>query len=295
MKIAILEDIYQKAIEFMKKEEFVTLDDLLSLSRHMQSNEMDVHIIIAGQNGLGKTILELALMSMWYETEEEILNNLITAENTTSDLITYILGNEGKLCGIDEMNIFLDYKQHSDLMQRHLITSFELARSKRIVFLGCVRDPRKLSLNYRNGKMSIVVWMLDRYEEGGAYGAVFIAPASVEAEDRFGFDAIPQFTGDFDSLRFYMENLPSFSGWLKVEHKDKLVKQSLLDKYKEVKNTAMAYSHVNKLVDLFCKGRVSETEYDNNINQLKEMLGEANVNQVLDKRGKLSKQTKLSI
>lgn len=191
-RTAILEDVYQATINKMRTSKKASMKDIISLAKHMQRNKMDCHIVIAGQNGLGKTVLELGTGLQFYNNDEHALfSNLITAENTTNDLVLYILKNKKTLCMIDELNVFLDYKQHMDTMQRHLVTSFELARSKEIIFLGCVRTPEKLTYNYRNGKMSICLWVLDRFEEGGAYAAVLIAPASIEAEDRFGFDLLP--------------------------------------------------------------------------------------------------------
>ena len=283
MKTRIFEDVYNNVIQKFISDSVCNFDDILQLAHEMQKNELDTHIIIAGQNGMGKSYLLLYLMFLFYkkhsikkisqsELNKIIIENLMLAKHTTNDLVLYMLQKEKTMCGVDEYNQYLYYKQHAESLQSHLITQLELARSKQIIFIGCIRDPRKLSYNYRNGKMSIVIWILDRYQEGGGYAAVFIANPSVEAEDRFGFSLLPEYLTDFDVLKYSMEKLPSFVGFVKIPNLTNILPQSLVDLYKSEKRIAMAYAHINKNIELLKRGKILKDELVYNIQMVKNII-----------------------
>lgn len=152
----VFEHTYLSFIKDIRKRGYMEIKDVIDLIVMLQQYEMDCHIVIAGQNGVGKShmlliILKLFLGDKWFD-------NLILARHTTSDIVNFILQHNKTICGIDELNQYLGYKEHSYEEQNHLIKSFELGRSKAIGFIGCVRDPRKVTLNYRDGKVSIVIW-----------------------------------------------------------------------------------------------------------------------------------------
>jgi len=252
----------------------VTVDDIITIMRTMQQYKMDGHCVIAGQNGVGKSHLLMIILKEYFRKfhnlnwvdfclpngEQTTVPNMILARHTTNDLVRFILENEQTICGIDEFNRFMSYKQHMYEEQNNLMTNFELGRSKSIAFFGCIRDPRKISLNYRNGKMSVVIWIIDRYKAGGSYAAIFVANPSVENDDRFGFDTMGQDLTHFNMVRQVFENLPSFVGYMYIQHSSEFISEEELSKYEIEKNKAMAIAHIQSVIKRYIKKEISMTE-----------------------------------
>lgn len=249
---------------------------------------MDCHTVIAGQNGVGKSYILLMLLKMGIG--KNFLKNLILAKDTSNDLVQFMLDHENTLCGIDEMNLYFSYKEHSDHDQIHLINQLELARSKRIGYIGCVRDPRKLTLNYRQGKMSLVIWVLDRFSSGGSYAALFAANPSVESPDKFGFSWISYDPVNFDDLRRAFEDLPSFLGYVKIPNAKTILTEEEIKQYKKEKEIAMSYANLNHLIKQYSKKKIDHRELYKNTEKLKTILGTEIVEKELSLI-KLAKQT----
>jgi GTPase SAR1 family protein len=241
----VFEDIYNVALERIRQRGLVERSDLIGIIRMQQKYEMDCHIVIAGQNGVGKTYLLLMMMREYLDAP--FLPNLLLAKDDYDKFVQFILTEENTLLGVDELNQYLDYKKHAETEQGHLIRQLELARSNRIGIIGCVRDPRKLTLNYRQGKMSIVIWILDRFTYGGSYAAVFIGNPSIESYDKFGFSMIAENLIDMPVVREVFETLPSFIGYMRIPDISGIVPKEEIEHYKREKQMAMAYAHVKEL------------------------------------------------
>lgn len=270
MKTPVFESIYQAFIDGLKNKGLFELDDILKLARMLQDVEADLHVTVAGQNGVGKSFLMLMLLKQYVGKGWE--HNMMLAGNRPNDIITFLLKNEKTMLAVDEWNQFLYYKQGAELEQQHLITTLELARSKRIATVGCIRDPRKLSYNFRSGKMSIVLWLLDRFREGGSVAAVFVASPMIESEDRFGFMYLSDEVESFEAMREMMESLPSFVGYMKVPDARTILSRKELDGYRKAKETAMAYAHYNYCRKMLKKRRMDMEEYNEQIRQLKGII-----------------------
>jgi energy-coupling factor transporter ATP-binding protein EcfA2 len=256
-----------------------TIESIVKLIKELRKYEMDCHIVIAGQNGLGKSMLLLMLMKALGSTFN---GNLFLADKTTNDLILYLLRNEDSCLGIDELTLYFGYKEHASLEQTHLIKMVELARSKKIAIIGCVRDARKLTYNYRNGKMSIVLWIPDRFMDGGAYAAVFVVNPVIESEDRFGFSVLNSSISSFDELRgVFEEYVPSFRGYLKIPKTSKVLTKEELDWYFEFKKKAMAYAHLNQLIKQLKKKVISADEFNEQIKELRQILPADEMNKLM--------------
>jgi hypothetical protein len=268
----VFEGIYKRFIDDAKRSGMLTLDEILELVDMLQKYELDCHIVVAGQNGIGKSYILLMLLKK--ALGDKWMDNLMLAKHTTNDLIQFILNNKSTICGIDELNQYLYYTRHASHEQDHLITTFELARSKSIGFVGCIRDPRKVSLNYRDGKMSIVIWIMDRFREGGAIAAVFVTNPVIESFDKFGFGLLPGDVVDFDEMRALFEELPSFVGYLRVPHMKHIFKKGELDRYKKEKEVAMAHAHLNYCVREMVRKRMTTEEFRQELNNLQNVLAE---------------------
>lgn len=263
----VFEGIYKRFIDDARKEGILHLDDIIRLIRMCQKYELDCHIVVAGQNGIGKSYVLLMLLKK--AMGDSWNDNLMLAKHSTNDLIQFILDNSGTVCGIDEMNQYLYYTRHASREQDHLITTFELARSKSIGFIGCIRDPRKISLNYRDGKMSVVIWMMDRFRDGGSVSAVFVTNPVIESFDKFGFSTLPGDIVDFDEMRALFEELPSFVGYLRAPHAKHIFKRGELDGYKKEKEVAMALAHLNYCVRQVNAKGMSPPEFQHELERMR--------------------------
>lgn len=276
----VFESTYTRMLLEIKQRGLVVIDDIITLIKIMQENEMDAHIVIAGQNGVGKTFLLLIIMKKYLG--EKWFNNLMLARNTINDVIHFVLSHTNTLLGIDEWNQYLHYRKHSESEQVHFMNQLELARSHGIAFVGCVRDPRKLTLNYRDGKMSIVIWILDRYKKGGSYAAVFVTNPVVETLDRFGFSYLPVDIVDFNDLREQMETqVPSFVGYLRIPDAKELLTKEEIDNYKREKKISNAHAHLNYCVKEFKKKRMEVDEINLQLANLRKLLPKEVIDKVV--------------
>jgi hypothetical protein len=286
----IFEDTYIAFLNSCRDHGQVIMKDVITLIRMMQSNEMDCHIVVAGQNGCGKSYALLMLLKEYMQPDAKWLDKMLFSDKTSDDFVQYLLQNENTILGVDELNLFLSYKQHAEADQNHLIKQLELARSKCIAVAGCVRDPRKLTLNYRNGKMSIVIWLVDRYVEGGSYAAVFVSNPAVEASDKFGFGWISADLVDFEELRCSFEGLPSFIGYMAIPDAKGVLTTQEIHTYKSAKVKSMAIAHLNFCIEKLRKGKISIHDFVEELDKLKATIGEADANRLLARAEKRSRR-----
>jgi hypothetical protein len=248
--------------------------DVISLLRELQANKTDCHLAIGGQNGVGKSIV-LLMMQKAYQGKISF-DNLFLADKTTNDIIRFLLTNRNTLLCIDELNISFGYKQHATTEQNHLISMVELARSKMIPIVGCIRDPRKLTLNYRQGKLSICIWVLDRLKKDkGAYAAVFVANNMVEGEDRFGWQYLTIDSFDYDQMRSQIEKVPSFVCYMWIPPALKILTKDEIAAYDEKKDVAQAYAHLNHVIKQVKKGKMLPEDAELEISVLEKIIPDA--------------------
>ncbi len=284
-KLTVFEDSYDAFIKLQKGKAAIgkptELKDVVELIKMMQSFKMDDHCGITGQNGVGKSYGLMMLMKEYYGNAPW-MPNMLMADKTTNDVIDFALNNSQTLCGIDELNLYFNYKKHADAEQVHLINMLELARENSIGFVGNIRDPRKLTLNYRQGKLSIVIWTIDRYVEGGAYAALFVANPSVESKDKFGFSWLNSDIQSFAELREIFENrIPSFVNYVRFPNVKDVLTQKEIDEYSIMKQSAMAHAHLNHLSKQLKKKKLDMEDFTNEVEKLRKKLGDALIDQVL--------------
>lgn len=268
----VFEDTYQTFINVMRKKKLLHLNDIVRLTEIMQENEMDIQIVFAGQNGTGKSYANLMFCKA--KDPKHFLDNYYLADKTTDDVIQYYLGNEGTTLGIDELNTYLYYREHSSPEQMELIKTMEHARSNRIVTAGCARDPTKVNNNFRNGKMSVIIWLLDRFKnKSGSYGVVLVANPSVEGPDRFGLEYIDISSPSYEDLRNQFESLESCIGYVFIPNASKVLTAKEIEFYKTQKKTAMKISHLNNLIKRLKKKKITIDEFVEKTNSLRKILG----------------------
>lgn len=225
----LIDDIQKKVYESdgEVKPEFV-----VDFIRNLQNHEYDAHIAIMGQNGNGKSMLLLELMKRL--DENAIKNdNILYAFNSTSQLIKMLKEKRKTVIGIDELKKFFHYREHSTTEQIVLTNMIEYARSHQLAIIGCCNDVRRINSNYRNAKVQMVIWLLDRYDDndiGKSYGLVFVGNPALEEDDKFKLEAF-QNVYTFEQIRLIAEGLPTFLGYIFVEDIRKVVTEEEISTY----------------------------------------------------------------
>jgi hypothetical protein len=275
----VFEDLFLSKLENLRDkylnetDRCINMDEIIEVIKIMQDCKMDCHVAIMGQNGVGKTYLLLMMLKKYLGSKW--IENLLLAKHTTNDFIHFILTHSKTLMGIDEMNQYLDYKEHLDEEQKHLIRQIELSRDNRVAIIGCIRDARKLTVNYRQGKLSIVIWILDRFTNKGSYAAVFIANPTVESADKFGFSLISGDITNFNDLRWIIEDkMNSFIGYMKIPNVMTVMNKDEIKHYEDEKKMAKMYAHVNHLFTQYKKRRIYIDEVMQELERAKVILGD---------------------
>lgn len=261
------DDLLRKAV----RQKTLTIKDIVWFMKELQSMESDSHICIAGQNGTGKSYLMLMILKEYLGRIDD--ENLFLADKTSNDIITFLLTHEDTILAIDELNLNFSYKMHATKQQNHLINSIELARSKRIPIAGCIRDPRKLTLNYRNSKVAIILFILDRWKKGkGAYAAILIGNPMLEGEDRFGLAGLDITSFNYDEMRYQLESLPSFVGYMRIPPINDMLSEDEISGYRKAKETAMAKAHLNYLKEQAAKKKISPDDLEKELAVLEKII-----------------------
>lgn len=258
--IGVFESIFSELKQKSASKNFLLSPKDIAESMHLLSKaQCDAHCIIAGQNGVGKSYLMLAIGKELLKLKTgqksiNLINSHVKGEvgmffsyHSRADLSEFIANNEDSVILIDELKNFFDYRMTMTRQQNDLYNKLEYARSKRNSFIGCVRDYTKLDINYRNAKAEILIYLFDRvvdmktFKTKCAYGYVFIGNASVEMEDKFQFSYIRGY--DMATTRALIETLPSWVGNMIVKPiKEYGITQAELNFYEYHKEMGVTHS-----------------------------------------------------
>jgi hypothetical protein len=120
-------------------------------------------------------------------------------------------------------------------------------------FVVCTNDIRRLNNNYRNSKVQVLLWILDRFKKvkGGiiGYSAVFVSNPSVETEDKFEIDMMDK-RYNSEGLRIIAENTSSFIGYHLIKDISYYLTKEELDIYyqeKEKSKKEIAKNYIKRL------------------------------------------------
>lgn len=197
----------------IRKEGLLDFEDIKFVVEYLREYELDCHICVMGQNGVGKSYFMLSL-AKYLNEDFSVEDDMIFSYNTTSDLIQKILTSREKVIVVDEANLFLNYKNHMRGEQKALVNAIEICRSRLNTVITGVRDVRKLDLNYRNGKIIMTILLSDRsIKTGKPYGAVLMANHLFENKDKFMLDYL-SYVNTHEQYRLQLEDLPTFRGYI---------------------------------------------------------------------------------
>lgn len=214
----------------------VELTYIIDFIKGLQENEYDAHVIISGQNGQGKSMLMLDMLKR-IDSTAIMEDNIVYPFHSAKRLITLIKEKKESVIGIDELKKFFHYRESATMESIVLMNIIEYARSNRLAFVGCCNDIRRINSNYRNAKVQIVIWLIDRYTDdklGKSYGLVFVGNPALEEEDKFNMNRF-QNIYTFEQIRLLAEGSPTFLGYLFVEDIGKVVSPEEIALYRKNK------------------------------------------------------------
>lgn len=212
---------------------------IASYSYFLREHLMDSHIGYMGPNGVGKS---MAVASVLAETPDKIrAEDIIFPYIGVDDLIGRITSRSDRNFWLDEIGAFFPYKESMTRDQIELFKAIEVARSHRNAFHSCMRDVRRINNNYRNGKIALLIWLLDRDDDNpSTYAAVLLGNPFFETEDRFNLSMLGQ-TYDFNIMRKQIERLPSFVGYMHFSDVKRKVPKKMLDMYEAEKEAGIRF------------------------------------------------------
>jgi len=267
----IIKDFENRIIE---NQGIVDIHYIVDFVRELQKHEYDAHVCIMGQNGNGKSVLMLALMKLL--DENSIVNGqIVYAYDKTSRLITILKEMKNSVIGIDEAKKFFHYKLGMTTEQIVLTNMIEYARENRNAFIVCTNDIRRLNNNYRNAKVQMVIWLLDRYDKGEvkSYALVFVGNPALEEDDKFQMNNFVNLYS-FESIRLVAESLPTFYGYLFVDDINTFITNEEFELYKKNKAKGIIDA-ANKSLEKLEK-KEAETMREQNYDELIQRLKEQN-------------------
>jgi len=177
---------------------------------------MDFHLVFSAQNGVGKSYTGLSL-AMTLDPNFDVTEDVIYSYHGYDYLINKISTSKNKIIFIDEANKFFYYLSHQSKKQKQLMKTIEICRANQNIIISCVRDPRKLDYNYRNGKVNMIIHLFDRNKRQMPIGFVLMGQNMFENEDKFLLSLIPP-TNSVKELTEAVEKLPTMKGYFKGKH-----------------------------------------------------------------------------
>lgn len=243
MSEGILEGIIKRFENDVKSSKgIVKLEYITTFVKSLQQHQYDAHVVIMGNNGQGKSLTMLALMKM-LDSESLLKDNIVYAHHKTSHLIKMLTDLHDSVIGIDEAKRFFHYKLSMTTEQIVLTNMIEYARENRNAFIVCTNDVRRLNNNYRNAKVQMVIWILDRFENGKykSYGLIFIGNPAVEEDDKFMMNNFVNLFS-FESIRIIAEALPTFYGYLLIDDVFNYITKEEYELYKQNKKRGIEQS-----------------------------------------------------
>lgn len=271
MGLGILEKlIHETESKVIQNKGFVSPQFITEFIRSLQYYEYDAHVVIMGQNGSGKSMLMLALMKM-LDANSIKENKIVYAYDGTRKLISLLKDLKCSCIGIDEGKKFFHYKQSQTTEQIVLTNMIEYARENKNAFIVCSNDVRRLNNNYRNSKVQVVIWLLDRFEKDNktldknikSYGLVFIGNPALEEEDKFSMNLFSNLYS-FEQIRIIAETSPTFYGYLLLEDITNIVSQEELQIYRTEKTKGINETADKFMEKLLKKEQAQEQDTTNN-------------------------------
>lgn len=250
-RIGIVEKAYKNFFgSVIRNYGNVYLRDIGSFVLYLKKNKYDAHILIGGPNGVGKSMVELAIIKQ-IDPLAITQGQILYAFNTPSDFIKQLTTLRDTGLGVDEIGRFLHNRQSMAIENIAITNSIEISREHRVAIISCCKDGRRVDKTYRDGKVQIYIFLMDRFDDaiGKAvtYGFVFANEIGsvFEIEDKFMLGMLEGIIS-FDEMRVAVENnVPTFVGYLFMDDIHNYITQEELEAYEKKKEEGIQSVNAN--------------------------------------------------
>jgi len=239
-EIGFIEKKYNEIMSNSLNPTHLGLLNIFELKKYIKelvNLDLDVHILVIGQNGLSKSYTAM-MLSKILDNNFFKKNNIIYAYHEVSDFIDLIRNKQEEVIIIDELSVFFGSKLQMTHEQISLFRAFEVARKQKNIYISCNRDIHDINKSYREGKAQIVFFILDRYKEGGNYCAVLIRSPIFQKKDPFDFYSISK-ASDLEQFRLYCELSPAMAGYVFFPHYKEILTEDEVQKYEKEKDKGL--------------------------------------------------------
>jgi len=185
-------------------------------------NKLQANIAIMGENGIGKSFCALMVMKTVKQKLDpnwklQSADNIVYAFQTHKDFISAVAEHKKEVILVDEAGELFSNRSQLNIENIQAYSFIEVSRENANAIIFASKDIHTLSYNLRNGKLTLIIILYDREDKGDvrAMGAVFMASAIMQGEDRFGLEPLTHCKG-WDQWKLEAEKCPSFIGLIEV-------------------------------------------------------------------------------
>ena len=193
----------------MYKKGYISTDIIADYLKELSSLDADSHMLIVGQNGIGKSSAAFEIASKIENLSPE---NVIFSTDSDEVALDKMANKNKKTLIIDEAELLLSSTEY--YYNRELTRYIQAIRLLNKIYFACAIEYFAIEKEYRDHKVQLVLWLVERNHKE-ALGLLFTSfPTIGNKEDKFDLYLLNQKTfhnlDDFYNYAVY--NISSFLG-----------------------------------------------------------------------------------
>lgn len=193
----------------MYKNGYISTDIIADYLKELASLDADSHMLIVGQNGIGKSSAAFEIASKIENLSPE---NVILSTDSDEVALDKMANKNKKTLIIDEAELLLSSTEY--YYNRDLTRYIQAIRFLNKIYFACAIEYFAIEKEYRDHKVQLVLWLVERNNKE-ALGLLFTSfPTIGNKEDKFDLYPLNQRTfhnlDDFYNYAVY--NISSFLG-----------------------------------------------------------------------------------
>jgi hypothetical protein len=197
----------------MYEKGYISTDIIADYLKELASLDADSHMLIVGQNGIGKSSAAFEIASRIEDLSPE---NVIFSTDNDIVALDKMANKNKKTLIIDEAELLLSSIEY--YYNRDLTRYIQAIRYLNKIYFACAIEYFAIEKEYRDHKVQLVLWLVERNKEE-ALGLLFTSfPTIGNKEDKFDLYPLNQKTfhnlDDFYNYAVY--NISSFLGIVRV-------------------------------------------------------------------------------
>jgi len=197
----------------MYKNGYITTDIIADYLKELASLDADSHMLIVGQNGIGKSSAAFEIASKIENLSPE---NIIFSTDSDEAALDKMANKDKKTLIIDEAELLLSSTEY--YYNRDLTRYIQAIRFLNKIYFACAIEYFAIEKEYRDHKVQLVLWLVER-NQNQSLGLLFTSfPTIGNKEDKFDLYPLNQKTfhslDDFYNYAVY--NISSFLGIVQI-------------------------------------------------------------------------------